>query len=93
MGAQKKIHFVTSIPSPYQLDFFNALERHVPGEFTVTFSAAQEVDRQYYDVPDKFDFDARILSNEIRQVGKDYHSSAGLAAALDDHPPPPGRFR
>lgn len=80
MGAQ--LLFVTSIPSPYQFDFFNALEVLAPGSFSVIFSAAQEIDRQYYDVPEEFSFRAMILSRKTRRFGKDFHRSAGLKAAL-----------
>lgn len=86
MSKSLKIHFVTSIPSPYQLDFFEALEAVIPGEFTVTFSAAQEIDRQYYEVPKEFGFSARILNHKIRKLGKDFHRNPALGGVLREFP-------
>ena len=83
MGADRiRNHFVTSIPSPYQVDFFCALEKLVPRTFKVTFSSAREIDRQYYDVPDEFSFQGHILSHKTRRLGKDWHRSSELATTL-----------
>lgn len=74
--------FVTSIPSPYQLDFFDAFQSAAPGAFEVTFCAASEHDRAYYDTPTEFSFPARILGFKRRRFGKDLHSNPSLRGML-----------
>ncbi|MDG2323206.1 MAG: glycosyltransferase family 4 protein [Akkermansiaceae bacterium] len=78
----KKIQFVSSIPSPYQVDFFNALQDLAPDSFSVVFSAGQEIDRQYYKVPKRFSFPAIILNHNIRKKGKDLHNNRELVETL-----------
>lgn len=68
------------------IDFYNALQLLIPDQFQVTFSAAQEIDRQYYRVPHHFDFSADILSHNVRVRGKDLHRNPGLWSALKKTP-------
>ncbi len=77
-----RYQFVTSIPSPYQLDFFDAFQRAAPGIFEVIFCAASERDRVYYDAPTEFTFPARILGFRPRRFGKDLHNNPSLRGIL-----------
>lgn len=79
-----RYQFVTSIPSPYQLDFFEAFQRAAPDTFHVIFCAATEHDRAYYDAPTEFSFPARILNSRPRRFGKDLHSNPSLRGILSN---------
>ena len=82
-----KILFLTSIPSPYQIDFFESLQDLMPDSFSVVFSAGQEIDRQWYKVPETFEFDATILNYKIRRFGKDFHHNPRLFNVLKEKNP------
>jgi len=73
--------FVTNIPSPYQVDFFNALQKHRPGTFHVIFCAASESDRQFV-TPTSAQFSMEILESSNHRLMKDWHHNPALRERL-----------
>ena len=72
-----KYQFVTNIASPYQVDFFRALELVGPGTFHVIFTAPTERDRSF-DTPERFGFPADVLPSPRLRLVKDWHRNLQL---------------
>ena len=78
--------FVTNIPSPYQVDFFNALQAQQPGSFHVIFCAASESDRAFQ-VPANATFSMEVLASTHRRWMKDWHRNPELNNRLASFSP------
>jgi glycosyltransferase involved in cell wall biosynthesis len=73
--------FVTNIPSPYQVDFFNALEHERPGSFHVIFCAASEAGRLFA-APQSATFSMEVLASSGRRWMKDWHRNPMICERL-----------
>lgn len=78
--------FVTNIPSPYQVDFFNALQARQPGSFHVIFCAASESDRAFA-MPTNAKFSMEVLASTHRRWMKDWHRNPELNDRLNTFSP------